>query len=118
MNTVYNPKLKNFARKLRQEMTQEERKLWYTFLKKIPLTVQRQKPIKNYIVDFYIAKAKLIIELDGTQHYEEQGACKDKIRDGVLTSMGYTVLRYTNLEIAKNFPMVCAEIENKIAAFL
>ena len=95
-------------------MTKEEKHLWYDFLKLLPLTVNRQKVIKNYIVDFYIAEAGLVIELDGSQHYEEEGIQKDKIRDEHLKSLGFKVLRYTNLDINWRFKEVCADMKNHI----
>ena len=77
MNTNSNPKLTDNAKNLRKNMTKEERHLWYDFLKTLPITVNRQKVIGNYIVDFYIATAKLVIELDGSQHYEESSIKKE-----------------------------------------
>ena len=91
-------------------MTREERHLWYDFLKELPLMVHRQKVIGDYIVDFYIADAKIGIELDGSQHYEESGMQKDVIRDVYLASKGLQVLRYTNLDIKRNFQGVCQDI--------
>ena len=110
MNSIRNVKLTSNAQKLRKSMTEEERKLWYTFLKQLPLTVHRQKIIKNYIVDFYIAEAKIVRELDGAQHYEEKGEKADQERDLRLKEWGYTVLRYTNLEINQRFKVVCEDI--------
>ena len=95
-------------------MTKEEKHLWYDFSKLLPLTVNRQKVIENYIVDFYIAEAQIVIELDGSQHYKEEGIQKDKIRDERLKSLGFKVLRYTNLDINWRFKEVCADIENHI----
>ena len=114
MNSIQKSKLTLNARKLRKNMTEEERKLWYTFLKKLPFTVHRQKVIKGYIVDFYIAKAKIVIELDGSQHYEEKGEWADKERDSALKELGFTVLRYTNLDIQRKFKEVCEDIWNHI----
>jgi len=91
-------------------MTKEERKLWYTFFKKLPVTVNRQKVIGTYIVDFYIAEKKIAIEIDGSGHYFTQAEEKDKKRDAFLHEQGIRVLRYTNLEIARNFKSVCADI--------
>jgi len=91
-------------------MTKEERRLWYDFLKTLPITVHRQKVIGNYIVDFYIASAKIVIELDGSQHYEEKGIANDVIRDEYLTSLGFKVLRYSNLDINQRFESVCEDI--------
>ncbi|MBQ7792223.1 MAG: endonuclease domain-containing protein [Clostridia bacterium] len=114
MNIFQNKKLTNNAQSLRKEMTQEERHLWYDFLKKLPITVNRQKVIDKYIVDFYIASHKLVIELDGSQHYEEKGRQIDIERDFYLGTLGIKVLRYSNLEINKNFEGVCQDIWNHI----
>ena len=91
-------------------MTKEEKHLWYDFLKNLPITVNRQKVIGNYIVDFYCAKANIAIELDGSQHYFEQGLQKDAVRDEYLNLLGIEVLRYSNLDIKKNFSGVCDDI--------
>ena len=98
-----NAKLTPYAQKLRKEMTKEERHLWYDFLKHLDVSVNRQKTLGPYIVDFYCDKAKLVIELDGSQHFEETGAAKDKRRDQALSEEGYTVLRYANSEVNGNF---------------
>ena len=91
-------------------MTDEELLLWNTFLKGLPVTVHRQKVIGPYIVDFYIAKAKLVIELDGGQHYEETAIEKDRIRDEFFAKNGYRVLRFTNTEVRRRYREVCEEI--------
>ena len=91
-------------------MTKEERHLWYDFLKKLPINISRQKVIGDYIADFYIAKAKLIIELDGSQHYSESGEKADRLRDSYFNDLGITVLRYTNLQIQREFENVCGDI--------
>ena len=114
MNRLYNPKLTGNAKKLRKNMTKEERHLWYDFLKQLPVTVHRQKTIGNYIVDFYIAEAKLVIELDGSQHFEEEGQKMDESRDAFLESQGLTILRYANSDINQNFQGVCQDIWNHI----
>ena len=88
MNQTNNAKLSPNARNLRKNMTKEERNLWYDFLKTLPLTVHRQKTMGQYIVDFYVATEKLVIELDGSQHYEETGQAKDAERDRYLKSIG------------------------------
>ena len=85
MNKVTNPVLKPYAQRLRRDMTKEERHLWYDFLKSLPVTTKRQMVIGSYIVDFYIASAKLVIELDGSQHYEEQGVISNQERDSFLS---------------------------------
>ena len=91
-------------------MTEEERKLWYTFLRDFPIRFLRQKVIDGYIVDFYCSKAKLVIELDGAQHYEENEEIKDRIRDKHLTERGLQVLRFSNYDFHKNFKGICEYI--------
>ena len=110
MNHTNNPRLTPFAQKLRREMTKEERHLWYDFLKTLPVTVHRQKVLGPYIVDFYCAEHKLVIELDGSAHYVDRGPERDRERDDHLRGLGLTVLRYTNLEIKENFAGVCQDI--------
>ncbi len=91
-------------------MTKEEKHLWYDFFKRLPLTVNRQKNIGNYIVDFFIAKNRIVIEIDGTQHGYEENFQKDKLRDNELLKLGITVLRYSNQDINKRFNSVCKDI--------
>ena len=110
MNKNNNPYLTEFSQGLRANMTKEEKHLWYDFLKKLPYTVNRQKVVGNYILDFYCAEAKIAIELDGSQHYEQEAKKKDAKRDSFLLEQGITVLRYTNVEINKNFDGVCLDI--------
>ncbi len=114
MNTKYNLKLIGNAKALRKNMTAEERHLWYNFLKTLPVTVNRQKVIGNYIVDFYIATSRIVIELDGWQHYEDKGIEADAKRDAFLKSMGIKVLRYSNLDVNRRFESVCQDIWNNI----
>ena len=99
------------ARRLRREMTPHERKLWYLFLQKYPVKFYKQRIIDKYIVDFYCASAKLVIELDGTQHYEDHGVASDAERTKVLESFGLKVIRYSNREIDREFPAVCEQID-------
>ena len=106
----YKHKLVGYARDLRKAMTKEERKLWYTFLKYLPKKFVRQKPLGQYIVDFYCHEAALAIELDGSQHFEEKGEAYDRQRDAFLQEQGITVLRYSNLQIAREFDSVKADI--------
>lgn len=108
MGELYNKNLKTNARNLRKNMTKEERHLWYDFLKALPVMVHRQKVIGQYIVDFYIAEAKLVIELDGSQHYEDP--TYDTQRDAYLKSQGLTVLHIPNNAIWENFSGVCEYI--------
>ena len=114
MNQTNNAKLSPNARNLRKNMTKEERNLWYDFLKTLPLTVHRQKTMGQYIVDFYVATEKLVIELDGSQHYEETGQAKDAERDRYLKSIGCKVLRYSNADVNQRFTSVCQDIYNHL----
>ena len=110
----YQHKLVGFARDLRKEQTKEERKLWHTFLKSLPVKFVRQKPIGQYIVDFYCAEAKLAIELDGSQHYEIAGEEYDLQRNRFLNEQGITVARYSNLQIAREYDAVKADILKRL----
>ena len=111
----YNKRNIPLAKTLRKNMTPWERKLWYEFLRNYPIRFQRQKAIGNYIVDFYCAKARLVIELDGSGHYFESQMQKDTIRTLELEKMNLKVLRICNLEIDKNFHGVCEYIDNIVS---
>lgn len=113
-NKLYNPALKSRAQTLRKEMTKEERHLWYDFLKTCPVQFNRQKIIGNYIVDFYCDKAKLVVELDGSQHFSEEGIDRDRQRDDWLLKNGFLVLRYSNADVQRNFRGVCENILHQI----
>ena len=110
MNKNENRRLTPNAQELRINMTKEERHLWYDFLKNLPVTVNRQKVIGKYIADFYIASSKIVIELDGSQHYKDENREADKERDTYMKEHGIAVLRYTNLDIHRNFDGVCKDI--------
>jgi len=99
------------AKRLRREMTPHERKLWYLFLQKYPVKIYKQRIIDRFIVDFYCASAKLVIEIDGSQHYDEQALKYDAERTAVLEQYGLKVVRYTNREIDREFPAVCEQID-------
>ena len=102
------------ARRLRREMTPHERKLWYLFLQKYPVKIYKQRIIGQFVVDFYCASAKLVIEVDGSQHYEPQSMAYDAERSAFLTALGLEVLRFSNREIDREFRGVCAQIDIKI----
>ena len=110
----YNKENIPLAKTLRKNMTPWERKLWYLFLRNYPLRFQRQKAIGNYIVDFYCAKAKLVVELDGGGHYTADQAQKDSLRTEKLEGMDLTVLRICNLDIDRNFSDVCEYIDSAV----
>ena len=111
---TYNPRNIPLAKQLRKDMTPWERKLWYEHLRICPVRFQRQKAIGEYIADFYCAKAHLIIELDGSQHYNAAQQQADAVRTKFFTANHLTVLRFTNLEIDKNFSGVCQVIDSAI----
>ena len=114
MNDAKNPRLTPRAQELRKNMTKQERHLWYDFLKSLHLGVKRQKVIGSYIVDFYIPSVKIVIELDGSQHYEAAGQSADAIRDAYLSSLGLRILRYSNSDVDRNFAAVCEDILNHL----
>ena len=111
MDYKYNKSLVSNARILRKNMTKEERHLWYDFLRPYPIKFLRQKILGKYIVDFYCAEAKLIVELDGSQHYEDKGMEYDTERTAYLEQYGVRVLRIPNNEVNQNFPGVCEYID-------
>ena len=110
MQLEQNKALLTNARNLRKGMTKEERKLWYTFLCKLPVRFRRQQIIGNYIVDFYCHSRGLVIELDGSQHFEDKGKQADLERDAYLRGLGLRVLRYSNLDVNRNFRGVCEDV--------
>ncbi|WP_298483953.1 endonuclease domain-containing protein [uncultured Ruminococcus sp.] len=116
--TGYNAKLKENARILRKNMTKQEKHLWYDFLRTCPIKWYKQRVIGRYIVDFYCHAAHLIIELDGSQHYTEDGEEYDEIRTEILEQYQLEVLRFPNVEVDRNFEGVCRAIEEKIMSRL
>ena len=111
MQSKHNKQLVPFAKQLRRKMTKEERHLWYDFLRTYPVRFSRQKVLGKYIADFYSAEAKLVIELDGSQHYEDGTMEKDTERTTFLEGYGLTVIRIPNNEVSRNFQGVCAYID-------
>jgi len=93
-------------------MTKQEKHLWHDFLRELPIKFQRQKAIGNYIVDFYCYKAKLVIEIDGSQHFEDAVLKYDNKRTEFLQSLGLNVIRFTNIDIDRNFDQVCENVWN------
>ena len=111
MQYKHNPGLTSHAKELRNHMMKEERHLWYDFLKAYPIRFSRQKVLGKYIVDFYSAEAQLVIELDGSQHYEADAIEKDAERTSFLEDYGLTVIRIPNNEVMHNFSGVCEFID-------
>ena len=109
-----NGNLKENSQNLRKNMTREESKLWYQFLSRYPMRFRRQYIIGNYIVDFYCHEAKLVVELDGSQHYTPEIKEKDEIRTVYLQSQGLDVLRFSNSDVSKRFHGVCEAVDMKV----
>jgi very-short-patch-repair endonuclease len=107
----YNPDLVGRAREMRKNPTAAEKKLWYGFLRTFKYRVLRQRPIDNFIVDFYCARLKLVIEIDGDSHFTPEGKRYDEMRTSILQSYGLRVIRITNEDVLKNFSAVCDMIE-------
>ena len=114
MQSKHNKQLVPLARQLRKEMTKEERHLWYDFLRVYPVRFIRQKILGKYIADFYCAQARLVVELDGAQHYEEANAQKDEERTAWLMGYGLKVIRIPNAEVNRNFSGVCEYIDAEV----
>ena len=114
MEYKQNPKLVPNARNLRKNMTKEERHLWYDFLRNYPVRFYRQKVLGKYIVDFYCAEAKLVIELDGSQHFAPEEMKKDQLRTSFLEQFDLTVIRIPNNAVMQNFRGVCEYIDQLV----
>ena len=113
---MHNKQLVPFAKKLRKNMTGEERHLWYDFLRSYFVKFYRQRAISNYIVDFYCPTAKLVVELDGSQHFEDKNIREDTRRTEELKKFGLFVLRIPNNEVNNNFVGVCEYIDLVVKA--
>ena len=109
-----NNHLLSAARKLRADMTEEEKKLWYQYLRMYRPRFYKQKIIDNFIVDFYCASAGLAIELDGSQHFSETGEEKDQARTAIIEKRGIKVLRFNNMQVRRHFPEVCIVIDRMV----
>ena len=114
MDRKHNKNIVHFAKELRKNMTKEERHLWYDFLRNYSIKFTRQKVLGKYIADFYCAKANLVVELDGSQHYEDVGLMNDEKRTQYLERYGIKVIRISNLDVLKNFDGVCMYIDNVV----
>ena len=110
----YNQNLIKIAKKLRAEMTKQERHLWYDFLRYYPVKFYKQKVIGNYIVDFYSPAAKLAIEIDGNQHKIDEIYERDLLRTQVINKHGIKVIRFSNADIDHEFETVCELIKREI----
>ena len=114
MKYYYDHELKSRAQALRKDMTRQEARLWYSFLRACPKQFRRQKQFGSYIVDFYCSAAKLVVELDGGQHFDPQAESYDQRRTEYLASLGLTVLRFSNLEVDRSFQAVCEKIDDEV----
>ena len=111
---VKNNDMLDVARRLRREMTPQEQRLWYVFLRKYPVKFYKQRIIESFIVDFYCADARLVIELDGSQHYTEQGKAYDEERSAILHGYGLKVLRFSNRDVNNHFAAACETIDREV----
>lgn len=111
---TYQQHLKTYAQENRNNPTPEEKKLWYDFLRNHPFQFRRQKSFGCYIVDFYCSSAKLVIEIDGSQHFSDEGKVWDENRTAYLNSLGLTVIRFTNKQVNEEFEGVCTMIDLEI----
>ena len=118
MSVEYNKKNVILAKNLRKNATPQENHLWYDFLSKYEIRFQRQKAIGDFIADFYCHKARLVIEIDGSQHYDEKGVEKDNLRTEILESYDLKVIRFTNRQINTNFKGVCAYIDSVVKSLV
>ena len=114
MSLPYQESLISRAKELRKSPTKQERHLWYDYLRAYPVRFQRQKVIGYYIVDFYCHQARLVIELDGSQHYSDNGLAYDRDRDNALAQYDLFVLRFANNDVDRNFRGVCDEIDRVV----
>lgn len=114
MHVKRNFKLLDQARELRKNMTQQEKKLWYDFLRIYPVKIYKQRIIDSFIADFYCASAKLVIEIDGAQHFTSQGKEYDKQREMIMNQYGIETIRFSNSDIDHQFQSVCAKIHERI----
>lgn len=110
----YNQKLVEKAKELRKNMTSAEKKLWNNYLKTLKIRFLRQRPIDNFIVDFYCAKLRLVIEIDGETHFTDEAKIYDSQRTSVLEGYGLQVIRFTNNDVYHKFEGVCECIENSL----
>ncbi|MGM9569064.1 MAG: endonuclease domain-containing protein [Phascolarctobacterium sp.] len=114
MKYFYNGDLNSLAKKLRKQMTKQERHLWYDFLRTYSIKVYRQRVIDNYVADFYCPAAKLVIELDGGQHYDDTKMIEDEHRSLIINQYGIQVLRIPNNEVDNNFDNVCTYLDSVV----
>ena len=114
MQPKHNKQLVPFAKQLRKEMTKEERHLWYDFLREYPVRFTRQKVLGKFIADFYSAEAKIVIELDGSQHWDNRNVERDAQRTAFLENYGLKVIRIPNNEVTSNFRGVCEYIDRVV----
>ena len=114
MRVEKNNDLLQTAKMLRKTLTPQERKLWYTFLRKYPVKIYKQRIIDSFIVDFYCASARLVIEVDGSHHFSQQGVAYDKERSAIIEGYDVKVLRFSNYEVDTSFKEVCETIDAEI----
>ena len=118
MSLEYNKDNIPFAKELRKNATPEENHLWYDFLSKYEIRFQRQKSIDGFIADFYCHRAKLVVEIDGSQHYTREGKEKDEFRTEILEGYDLRVIRFTNGDVHRTFRGVCTYIDKVVKTLI
>ncbi len=106
----YRRNLVPHSRVLRRALTPAEKRLWFDFLRHLPAKFTRQKPVGDYVADFYCASVRLVVEVDGDSHFTAAGAKRDSVRDAALRHMGLNVVRFTNEDVMQRFEAVCLQI--------
>ena len=114
MKPPYDSDMTRIAQELRRESTPEENTLWYQFLRRYPVQFKRQKPFGRYVLDFYCSRVRLAVELDGAQHFTEDGRTYDANRTAYLNVLGITVLRFTNRDVRDRLAAVCRAIDEAV----
>ena len=114
MKRVHNPYLTPRARELRIHSTKQENHLWYDYLREYPVRFRRQVSLDRFIVDFFCSKAWLIIEIDGSQHFTDEGKIYDSERTAILEEYGYRIIRFSDSEVDNSFETVCEIIDNEV----
>lgn len=113
-NLPYDPRMRERVQELRHKMTPMEKKLWFSFLRRYPVKMYKQRAIRSFVADFYCPAARLVIELDGSQHYTEEGLLYDAERSAVFEHYGVKVIRFPNQEVSAHFEAVCEQIHEAV----
>ena len=113
-----NNKLLQNAKDLRKNMTKQEKRLWYDFLRHYAIKFYKQRIIDDFIADFYCHKARLVIEIDGSHHFDDKGKIYDRERTKIIGHYGIIVIRFSNREVDEDFETVCCKIDKIVKSRL